>query len=119
MGCKDNFDGTVVYNLQQKMTTGSRKNFERFKLRRKEMEALQKDSNNTDRMSEASVDAYTNPQDLNVVDNSSEVRRLFLLFIREECKLLEFTKEETSTDEISRSELHANNLRVNKNCPVW
>ena len=47
MGCKESFDGTVVYNLQQKMTAGARKNFERFKLRRKEMENMQQDPNFT------------------------------------------------------------------------
>ena len=121
MGCKENFDGTVVYNLQQKMTSDGRKNFERYKLRRKEMEAMQQDPNytfNVTDISEASVDITTNPQDLKVVDNSPEVRRLFLLFIKEESKLLEFTKEETSKVEVSRSELHANNLRLAKNCPV-
>ena len=113
MSCKESFDGTVVYNLQQKMTAGARKNFERFKLRRKEMEAMQKDPNYTfnatDNMSEASVDVNTNPLELKVVDKSPEVRRLFLLFIKEECKLLEFTKEETCKNEI---------LRVTKHCPV-
>ena len=111
MGCKENFDGTVVYNLQQKMTTSAKKEFERFKLhhkemedlkrvrlRRKEMEAMQQDPecgfNVTDNISEASMDMTTNPQDLKVVDKSPEVRRLFLLFIKEESKLLEFTKEE-------------------------
>ena len=69
-------------------------------------------------ISEASEDVKTNPQDLKVVDNSPEVRRLFLLFIKEECKLLEFTKEETCKNEVSRSELHANNFRVAKSCPV-
>ena len=111
MGCKENFDGTLVYNLQQKMTTTAKKEFERFKLhhkemedlkrvrlRRKEMEAMQQDPeydfNVTDNISEASMDMTTNPQDLKVVDKSPEVRRLFLLFIKEESKLLEFTKEE-------------------------
>ena len=98
MGCKENFDGTVVYHLQQKMTTDARKDFERFKLRRKEVEAMQQDPkydfNVTDNISEASMDMTTNPQDLKVVDKSPEVRRLFLLFIKEESKLLEFTKQE-------------------------
>ena len=98
MGCKENFDGTVVYNLQQKMTTDAKKDFERFKLRRKEMEAMQQDPdytfNVTDSFSDASLDLTTNPQDLKVVDKSPEIRRLFLLFIKEEAKLLEFTKEE-------------------------
>ena len=111
MGCKENFDGTVVYNLQQKMTTDAKKEFERFKLhrkeledlqrlklRRKEMEAKQQDPeysfNLTDNISEMSMDMTTNCQNLKVVDKSPEVRRLFLLFIKEEAKLLEFTKEE-------------------------
>ena len=111
MGCKENFDGTLVYNLQQKMTTTAKKEFERFKLhhkemedlkqvrlRHKEMEAMQQDPehdfNVTDNISEASMYMTTNPQDLKVVDKSPEVRRLFLLFIKEESKLLEFTKEE-------------------------
>ena len=121
MGCKENFDGTVVYNLQQKMTRDGRKNFERYKLRRKEMESMQQDPNytfNVTDISEASVDVKTNPQDLKVVDNSAEVRRLFLLFIKEESKLLEFTKEETRKNEVSRSELHANNIRGTKSCLV-
>ena len=50
--------------------------------------------NMTDNISEPSMDMTTNPQDLKVVDKSPEVRRLFLLFIKEESKLLEFTKEE-------------------------
>ena len=68
------------------------------RLHRKEMEAMQQDPeydfNVTSNISEASVDMTTNPQDLKVVDKSPEVRRLFLLFIKEESKLLEFTKEE-------------------------
>ena len=98
MGCKESFDGTVVYNLQQKMTTDAKKNFERFKLRRKELENMQQDPNytfdETEGILDASVDLSSNPQDLKVVDRSPEVRRLFLLFIKEESKLLEFTKEE-------------------------
>ena len=97
MGCKEGFDGTVVFNLQQKMTSDARKDFERFKLRRKEMESMQQDPNYTfeaDNMSEASVDVKPKAQDLKVIDNSAEVRRLYLLFIKEESKLLEFTKEE-------------------------
>ena len=74
MGCKENFDGTLVYNLQQKMTTDAKKDFERFKLRRKEMEAMQQDPdytfNVTDSFSDASLDLTTNPQDLKVVDKS-------------------------------------------------
>ena len=105
MGCKETFDGTVVYNLQQKMTTDAKKEFERYKIYHKEMEDLrqvklrrQQDPeysfNMTDNISEPSMDMTTNPQDLKVVDKSPEVRRLFLLFIKEESKLLEFTKEE-------------------------
>ena len=107
MGCKESFDGTVVYNLQQKMTSDGRKNFERYKLRRKEMEAMQQDPNytfNVTDISEASVDVTTNPQDLKVVDNSPEVRRLFLLFIKEESKLLEFTKEEKKKQDAEKCE---------------
>ena len=93
------------------MTTDAKKEFERFKLhrkeledlqrlklRRKEMEAKQQDPeysfNLTDNISEMSMDMTTNCQNLKVVDKSPEVRRLFLLFIKEEAKLLEFTKEE-------------------------
>ena len=95
----------MVYNLQQKMTTDAKKEFERYKIYHKEMEDLrqvklrrQQDPeysfNMTDNISEPSMDMTTNPQDLKVVDKSPEVRRLFLLFIKEESKLLEFTKEE-------------------------
>ena len=68
MGCKEVFDGTVVYNLQQKMTADARKDFERFKLRRKEMELMQQDPNytlnGTDNMSEASVDTDICPSNM-------------------------------------------------------
>ena len=87
------------------MTTDAKKEFERYKIYHKEMEDLrqvklrrQQDPeysfNMTDNISEPSMDMTTNPQDLKVVDKSPEVRRLFLLFIKEESKLLEFTKEE-------------------------
>ena len=98
IGCKESFDSSIVFKLQKKLTADAKKDFERFKLRRKELESMQQNPDFTfsDDISVASVPSAQSgdPDDLKIQDNSPEARRLFLLFVKEEAKLLEFTKEE-------------------------
>ena len=98
IGCKESFDSSIVFKLQKKLTEDAKKDFERFKLRRKELESMQQNPDFTfsDDISVASVPSAQSgdPDDLKIQDNSPEARRLFLLFVKEEAKLLEFTKEE-------------------------
>ena len=71
-----------------------RKDFEKFKIRRRELEEIQTNHNLTfdDDGFSVTSGAKKDPLDIDLVDNSPEHRRLFLQFIREEAKLLEYTK---------------------------
>ncbi len=136
LGAKECFDGTVVLSLCLKFTDTVRKDFEKFKIRRKELEEIQNNHNLTFDDDGFSVSSgQKDPLDIQLVDNSPEHRRLFLQFIREEAKLLEYTKGSgKSSNENPRcgkcnkptryckcskgssAKLHVNNIEAQKAC---
>ena len=137
VGAKDCFDGTVVFNLCLKFSDTVRKDFEKFKIRRRELEEIQTNHNLTfdDDGFSVTSGAKKDPLDIDLVDNSPEHRRLFLQFIREEAKLLEYTKgdgkssnEQTKCGKCKKptkyckctkggaAKLHVNNIEANKAC---
>ena len=95
LGAKSCFDGTVIYNLTQKFTMQAKKDFERFKVMQKRLEnvTINDQTFDEDGYGANSVESKKKPLDLEVVDNSPEHRKYFLHFIREEARLLEYTKE--------------------------
>ena len=132
VGAKGCFDGTVVYNLTQKFTAQAKKDFERFKIMQKRLEN-QNHGDQTfddDGFSLNSVGDKKNPLDLEIIDNSPEHRKHFLCFIREEARLLDYTKEQEevcadchkslkncSCRKKSRSKMHLYNFEINQVCP--
>ena len=98
ISAKDCFDGSVVASLMKKLPS-TKKDFERYKIRKKELEYLQanntlshdEDGHNLSLKQNSSKDKM----DLSIVDNSPEHRLLFLQFIREEVSVLDYTSEET------------------------
>ena len=99
MGAKECFDGTVVFNMIKKLPR-AKKDFERYKLMRKEIENLRANVNQTfDEdgfdVSHLNLTGSKDQLDLDLVDNSPEHRKLFLQFIRQEAKVLDYTKDES------------------------
>ena len=96
LGAKSCFDGTVIYNLTQKFTMQAKKDFERFKVMQKRLEnvTINDQTFDEDGYGVNTAESKKKPLDLEIIDNSPDHRKYFLHFIREEAKLLEYTKEE-------------------------
>ena len=136
IGAKDCFDGSVVASLMKKLPS-TKKDFERYKIRKKELEYLQnntlshdEDGHNLSLQQNSGKDKM----DLNIVDNSPEHRLMFLQFIREEVSVLDYTSEETKPKEEGKcgrckqnqkycrchkaSKVHVHNMEVSKVCLI-
>ena len=95
LGATSFFDGTVIFNLTQKFTMEAKIDFERFKKIQKRFEnvTINDQTFDDDGYAEDSVEKKKQPMDLEFIDNSPEHRKYFLHYIREEAKLLEYTRE--------------------------
>ena len=101
VGAKECFDGSVVASMIKKLPS-SKKEFQRFKTRRRELDNIQTDKSLTFDEDGYDLSLQTSAKDnmdLNIVDNSPEHRKLFLQFIREEASLLDYTLEESKAKE--------------------
>ena len=118
IGAKECFDGSVVANMIKKLPS-VKKEFQRFKTRRRELDNIQTDNSLTfdeDGFNLSMQGSAKDNMDLNIVDNSPEHRRLFLQFIREEASLLDYTLEESKAKDETKHKCTRckNNLRYCK-----
>ena len=95
IGAKESFDGSVVQSMIKKMPT-RKIEFERFKLMCKQMENIKLGDYTFDE--DALLDTQGDDEmSIDLVDNSQEQRRMFLQFIHQEAKILEYTKYSKSS----------------------
>ena len=138
IGARDCFDGSVVANMIKKLPN-AKKEFQRYKNRKRELDNIQADNSLTydeDGFNLTLETSSKDNMDLNIVDNSPEHRKLFLQFIREEAKLLEYTSEDSKSKEETKqkcgkcknilkyckcnksTKVHIYNMEATKVCPV-
>ena len=138
IGARDCFDGSVVASLMRKLPS-TKKDFERYKIRRKELENMHANANASLTYDEDGHNltlqaSGKDKMDLNIVDNSPEHRQLFLQFIREEVSVLDYTSDESKPKDEGKcgkckkphkyckcnkpSKLHVYNLEASKVCLI-
>ena len=91
------FDGSLIYNIAQKLTDSSIVSYQRFKMEREELEALQAGVDLTydeDGIQTSSPEVKRDPLETRLEDNTAKEKELFLEFLGGEAKILEFLQVE-------------------------
>ena len=91
------FDGSLIYNMAQKLTDSSLHSYQRFKMEKEEMAALQAGvdiSYDEDGFKTSSTDVKRDPLETLLDDNTSKEKELFLEFLNGEAQILDFLQVE-------------------------
>lgn len=97
LNTEEQFDGSLIYNMAQKLTDSSLHSYQRFKMEKEEIAALQAGVDITydeDGFKTSSTEVKRDPLETLLADNTSKEKELFLEFLNGEAKILEFLQVE-------------------------